>query len=70
MAMPWPEPGGAQLLAREQAVEHLAARDLVVVLEQQPDLLEHAFLAADVEVDDDVRQRQQLGDQIHVGTPE
>ena len=39
---------------------------LVIVLEEQPDLLEHAFLAADVEVEQDVRLRQQLGDEIHV----
>src|SRR5690606_17199363 len=59
------EPGGSELLAREQAVEDQAARDLVVVLEEQADLLEDALLAADVEVEDDVRERQQLGDEAH-----
>ena len=59
------QPGRAQLLAGEQAVENLAAGDAVVVLEQQADLLEHALLAGDVEIDQDVRLGQQLGDQIH-----
>ena len=64
--MPWPKPGRAELLAREQAVENLAPRDAVVVLEQQADLLEHALLAGDVEVDQDVGFGQQLGDEVHV----
>src|SRR5262245_30398729 len=63
---PLAEAGGAELFPREQAVEHLAACDLVMVLEQQPDLLEDALLAARVELQDDVRRRQQLADQVHV----
>jgi hypothetical protein len=46
--------GRPQLFPREQAVEYLAARDLVIVLEEQPDLLEQALLAADLEVQRDV----------------
>src|SRR5678815_3403516 len=42
---PLAEPGRAELLAREQAVEHRAAGDLVLVLEQQARLLEQALLA-------------------------
>src|SRR5262245_3284035 len=50
----------AETLAREQAVEHEAPRDALVVLEQQPGLLEHALLAGHIQVEEDVRRRQQL----------
>src|SRR5262245_20529083 len=40
-----PEAGGPQALAREQAVEYHAARDRVLVLEEQAHLLEQALLA-------------------------
>src|SRR5262245_35076131 len=59
------EPGGTEALAREEAVEHHAAGDALVVLEQEPHLLEHPLLAARLGVEDDVRLREQLGDQIH-----
>src|SRR5678816_4115175 len=59
------EPGRAELLAREQAVEHGAAADLVMVLEQQARLLEQALLARRLEVGDDMRRREDLGDEAH-----
>src|SRR5215510_14680363 len=59
---PLAEPGRAEPFAREQAVKNEAAGDALVVLEQEPDLLEHALLAAHVRVEDDVRRRQQLRD--------
>src|SRR6185436_6009471 len=64
---PLAEPGGAELFAREQAVEDDAARDLVVVLEQQACLVEQALLARRLEVGDDVRWREDLGDETHSG---
>jgi len=54
------QPRGAEALAREQAVEHQASRDALIVLEQQPRLLEHALLAGDIQVEKDVRRRQKL----------
>src|SRR5262245_15234744 len=60
------EPGRAELLAREQAVEHHAAADLVVVLEQQARLLEQALLARGLQVGDDVARAEDVGDQTHV----
>src|SRR5512134_795898 len=60
------EPGGPELLPREQAVENQAARDLVVVLEEEPHLLEQALLAADLEVQHHVGEREQLCDEAHV----
>src|SRR5688572_13304747 len=60
-----PEAGRAELLPRKKAVEHFAPRDVVVVLEEQPHLLEHAFLARDVEIDEHVRLWQQLCYEIH-----
>src|ERR1035437_7935113 len=54
---PLAQAGRAQALAREQAVEYQAARDPLVILENQTGLFEHALLAADVEVEDDVRGR-------------
>src|SRR5262245_15122348 len=58
--------GGAQLFAGEQTVEYLAAGDVVIVLEEQSDLLENALLAAGVELQNDIRKREQFGDQVHV----
>jgi hypothetical protein len=55
MAMPWP--GRAQPLAREQRVKHLAAADAECILEQQSDVLEHPFLAGDIQIENDVRNR-------------
>jgi hypothetical protein len=57
--------GRAQPLAHEQAVEHLGARDTVVVLEQQAGLLEHALLAGRMQIEQHVRGRQQSRDQRH-----
>src|SRR5688500_15520048 len=60
-----PQAGGAQALAREQAVEDDALGDAVVVLEQEPHLLEQALLARDLHVEVHVRGGQQLGDEAH-----
>src|SRR6185503_14727376 len=60
------EAGRAELLAREQAVEHGAAADLVVVLEEQTRLLEQALLARRLQVGDDVTRTEDVGDQTHV----
>ncbi len=55
------EPGLAEALAREQVVRDGAAGDAVLILEDQPRLLEDAFLAGDGEVDDDVLNGQDFG---------
>src|SRR5262245_15977358 len=52
------EAGRAELLAREQAVEHGAAGERVVVLEQQTRLLEQELLARCLQVDEHVGRRQ------------
>ena len=59
------QPGRAEALAGEQAVEYGAAGDALVVLEQQAGLLEDALLAARVEIDNHVGKRQELGYQAH-----
>src|SRR5512145_27471 len=59
------ESGRAEALAREQAVEHEAARDAVEVLEQQARLLEQALLARGLEVEADVRGGEDLRDEAH-----
>src|SRR5688500_3886757 len=60
-----PQAGGAQALAREQAVEDDALGDAVVVLEEQPDLLEQALLARHLDIEVDMRGGQELGDEAH-----
>src|SRR5260221_134928 len=54
------QPRRAETLAGEQAVEHQAPRHPLVVLEQEPGLLEHAFLARHIQVQKDVRRGQEL----------
>jgi hypothetical protein len=58
--------GRAEALAREQAVEHLAARDAVLVLEHQAGLLEQALLARQRQVERDAAGRKELGDETHI----
>ncbi|MNS91428.1 hypothetical protein D3C72_1255210 [compost metagenome] len=57
--------GGAQRLAREQVVRHGGARYAMVVLEEEPGLLEHTLLAGDADVEGDVAGWQQFGQTIH-----
>src|SRR5688572_3970792 len=59
------EAGRAELFAREQRVEHQAPGEAVMVLEQQPGLLEQALLARHLQVGDDVIEGQQLGNEAH-----
>src|SRR5581483_9556981 len=59
------EPGGTEALARKQAVEDEGARDSLVVLEQQTRLLEHALLAGDVEIENDVGGREEFRYEVH-----
>src|SRR5258706_1623190 len=61
------QPRGAQLLAIEERVEYPRAGNLPRVLEEQADLLEQALLAAHVEVEQDVVERQQSRHQVHRG---
>src|SRR5260221_2872895 len=56
-----PDACRAETFPREQAVAHQAPRHPLVVLEEQPGLLEHAFLARHIQVQEDVRRGQQLG---------
>src|SRR5207302_7468176 len=56
-----PQPRRAQALAGKQAVEHQAPGHPLVVLEEQPSLLEHAFFARHIQVQEDVRRGQELG---------
>jgi hypothetical protein len=46
--------GSAKTRASEQAIEHQAAREGVLVLEEESYLLEQALLARHLQVDDDV----------------
>src|SRR5258707_875144 len=55
-----PQAGRAETLAGEQAVEHQAPRHPLVVLEEKPGLLEHAFLARHLHVQEDYRSGQQF----------
>src|SRR6266581_3973830 len=55
----------AETLPGEQAVEHEAPRHALVVLEEEPRLLEHALLARHIQVEKDVGRRQKLRDQVH-----
>src|SRR6266436_4185087 len=57
----------AETFPGEQAVEHEAPRHALVVLEEQPGLLEHALLARHIQVEKDVRRGQKLSDQVHRG---
>src|SRR5205823_12177959 len=60
-----PEAGRAEALAREQAVEHQAPSDAVVILEEQPRLLEQALLARGREVHEHMGGIQQLAGEAH-----
>ena len=59
------EARGAEALAREQAVEYERARKAVMILKQQPGLLEKPLLARRWQVDEHMVRREQLGDQAH-----
>jgi len=61
--------GEAEALAREQAVEDEAPADAVVVLEQQPHLLEQALLARYLEIEQDIPGRQKFRDETHDPAP-
>jgi len=52
------ERGGTQFFTRKQAVEYLSAREVLMIFKQQPGLLEHPFLAGDIEVQQHIFQRQ------------
>src|SRR5712691_3701739 len=55
----------AEALPSEQAVEHQAPRHALIVLEEEPRLLEHALLARHVKVQKDVGRGQKLRNQVH-----
>src|SRR5687767_5925806 len=55
----------AELLAREQALEHDVLRDAVEVLEQEARLLEQSLLARRLQVDADVGDGKDSGDETH-----
>src|SRR4051812_23127255 len=59
------ESGGGKALASKQAVEHLAARDPVEVLEEQPRLLEKPLFARHLQIDGDMARGKQFGDETH-----
>src|SRR5204862_7321887 len=61
------EAGRAEALAREQVVGDRGTGDRVLVLEQQAGVLERAFLAGRVDVDQDVDDGQDGGETIHEG---
>src|SRR5437773_3598512 len=61
------EAGRAELLAREQTIEHGRTRDLRAILEQLTDLLEQALFARRLDIEHDVRFGQELRDLIHAG---
>ena len=65
------EAGGAESLARKQAVEDDAPANVLMVLEDQAGLLEDAFFAACVEIDQDVLGGKEGGDEVQgkVGRP-
>lgn len=57
--------GGTQLLAGEQAVEHVAARNAEAVLNQEANLFEQALLAGDFQVGQNMGQGKYFADQAH-----
>src|SRR4051812_48009730 len=57
--------GRAEALAREQAVEHEAPRDAILVLKQQARLLEQPLLARRRQVDEHMDRVQQLAGEAH-----
>src|SRR5581483_169137 len=59
------EAGRAEPLAGEQTVEYQAARDAIVILEQQAGLLEQPLLARRRQVDEHMGRVQQLAGEAH-----
>jgi hypothetical protein len=59
------ETGGTERFAREQVVGHGGPGHAMVVLEQEPGLLEDPLLAGDGDVEVDVAGWQQFGQTIH-----
>jgi hypothetical protein len=57
--------GGTQFLARGEAVDYLRFRKTMAPLQEPTDFLEYALLGRDVQVEQDVLGRQQLGNAIH-----
>src|SRR6185312_3238044 len=57
--------GRAELLAIEEAIEDAGARDLARVLEDEAHLLEEPRLAAHVEPERHVLERQEARDEVH-----
>ena len=55
-----PESGRTELLAREKTVENRAAGDALMVFEEESGLLEDAFFAARIKVEDDVLEGQEV----------
>ena len=55
-----PEPCRPKFLPRKKAVEDGTARDALVVFENKPGMLENAFLAAHLKIENNVFLRQQV----------
>src|SRR6266700_772897 len=64
---PLAEAGRAEALPGEQTVEYQTSRHALIVLEEEPRLLEHALLARHIQVQKDVARGQKLRNKVHRG---
>ena len=59
------KPRGAEPLSGKQGVEDLGPCNAVVLLEQEPGLLENPLLAGGLDVEQDVFDAQEAGNSVH-----
>src|SRR6266700_2877721 len=64
---PLAEARRAEALPGEQTVEYQTSRHALIVLEEEPRLLEHALLARHIQVQKDVGRGQKLRNKVHRG---
>src|SRR6266700_732159 len=64
---PLAQAGRAEALPGEQTVEYQTSRHALIVLEEEPRLLEHALLARHIQVQKDVGRGQKLRNKVHRG---
>src|SRR6266496_4352209 len=64
---PLAQAGRAEALPGEQTVEYQTSRHALIVLEEEPRLLEHALLARHIQVQKDVGRWQKLRNKVHRG---
>src|SRR6266496_2310163 len=64
---PLAQAGRAEALPGEQTVEYQTSRHALIVLEEEPRLLEHALLARHIQLQKDVGRGQKLRNKVHRG---